>query len=393
MRKWAIGIVGIAALLGGLLAFVSVLQYYDLLKGSLAAPSFCNISAAFNCDLVAASSYATLWGQPVAGWGLLYFLVQFLCALYAFTGGPHADRGATRACGLVCALAALPYSIFLLVVMATRLKTFCLSCIGIDLAQLVILLGWWLARRRDAEDRRRSLARRLPAHAGAALAVAGIGAIFLASATDAAYKAAKVPKLSAGRIAEAVAAFRRGSLHDIAVDAATRPVWGNPDAAVTVIEFSDYQCPFCRVAAAELPSALAEFQGQVRLIPMHYPLDGTCNSAIQQAAHPLSCLAARVAICAHKAGKFWPVHEGLFARQEKLTRELVMQLGEAEVGPGLTQCLSDPATEAALQEDIRLAQHINVTGTPTVLVNRRRAQHWRPREVFRAIIRSELEQK
>lgn len=378
--------------MGGALSWVSLRQYFALLTGGLERPSFCNISAQFNCDLVAASSYATLFGQPIAGFGLLYFIVQLFFGVWAITGGITADRRPTAAAGIVLGLGALVYPAYLVYIMATSLHTFCVTCLGMDLALLVILLGWCVALKDRSGGTGRLLRRQWGGHAVVLLLVVGVGSIFLASGTQAAYTATKQQRLSAAQIHEGVAAYQKGSPFDLQLDPAAHPVWGNPDATVTVVEFSDFQCPYCRVAAFTLKSSLAEFRDRIRLLFINYPLDSTCNSSIEKPFHPYACLIARAVTCAQQQGKFWEYHEAIFRHQEEISRELVLKLaGDQGLNvPQLTACVDDPATDAAVKADVAIGQHVHIDGTPTVIVNQRQVHHWRNRDLLRAIVQSEL---
>lgn len=392
MRRWVVGIVVIAALGGGILSWISLDHYYTLLRGALEQPSFCNISEQFNCDIVAASSFATLFGQPIAGFGLLYFLVQGLFGVWAMTGGRMVDRRPTAAVGIVLGICSLGYPAYLVVIMATSLHTFCVTCLGMDLALLVILLGWFSALKDRAGGAGRLLRYQWGGHAIVLFLVIGVGGIFLASGTQSAYKATKQPRLSAAQIHEGVLAYQKGSVFDLQLDPATHPVWGNPAAKVTVVEFSDFQCPFCRIAAFTLKSSLAEFRDRIRLLFINYPLDSTCNASIEKPFHPYSCLIARAVTCAQQQGKFWDYHEALFRHQEKISRELILKLaGEQGLDETrLTACMEDPATDAAVKADVAIGQHVHIEGTPTVIVNQRQVHNWRNRDLLRAIIQSEL---
>ena len=91
---------------------------------------------------------------------------------------------------------------------------------------------------------------------------------------------------------------------------ATEHVLGNPDAPVTVLEYADFECPYCAAAAPVLKQLVEESDGRVRLVFRHFPLAGN---------HPHALTAALAAEAAGAQGAFWPMHDLLFARQDRLT--------------------------------------------------------------------------
>lgn len=146
---------------------------------------------------------------------------------------------------------------------------------------------------------------------------------------------------------------------EIAIGSA--PSLGPADAPITLVEFSDFQCPYCAVAAPEISGLLKTAPTQVRLVFKHYPLD----------MHPQAPLAAAAAIAAGKQGKFWEMHDALFAHRNNLqrsglladARELKLDLARFEAD------LDAPSTKAAVNADVSLGDKLGVPGTPTVFIN------------------------
>lgn len=160
------------------------------------------------------------------------------------------------------------------------------------------------------------------------------------------------------------------------------PSAGPEDAAVTLIEFSDYQCPFCARAEPTVKALLARYPTQLRLVYRHLPLD----------FHPQARGAAEAAVCAHRQERFWAYHDLLFADPSALGRESL--LGRAqELGLDVSAfqvCLDDPATAERVQRDVEDARAAGATGTPTFFVNGIRLTGARPLEDFVALIEREL---
>ena len=83
---------------------------------------------------------------------------------------------------------------------------------------------------------------------------------------------------------------------------------------LTLVEFSDFQCPYCLLAVGKLNAVLEAYPGKIKLIFKQFPLD----------MHSQAALAAAAAIAAHRQGKFWPMHDGLFAHRRELSRPLIL---------------------------------------------------------------------
>lgn len=137
---------------------------------------------------------------------------------------------------------------------------------------------------------------------------------------------------------------------------------GPATASVIIVEFIDYQCPFCRKAAPVLRQLQAKYAGKVSLVLRH--LSG----------HDDSFMAAVAVECAGKLGRFEPYHDHLFSLFDSLGSKPWMEIAR-EVGIGDTtsfsSCLSDPIVSASIKRDMRLADSLGITATPTFLINDR----------------------
>jgi protein-disulfide isomerase len=139
------------------------------------------------------------------------------------------------------------------------------------------------------------------------------------------------------------------------------PARGGRDAKVTVVEFSDFQCPFCSRAVPVVKEVEKEFAGDVRVVWKHLPLS----------FHPNAMPAALAAEAARQQGKFWEMHDRLFAAQQSLS-DAAYAKSARELGLDMTRfekALRDPATRARVEEDAKAAAAAGVSGTPTFLVN------------------------
>jgi protein-disulfide isomerase len=159
------------------------------------------------------------------------------------------------------------------------------------------------------------------------------------------------------------------------------PSHGPADAPVTIVEFTDYECPFCHRAQATIDELFRRYPGKVRLVHLDFPLDG----------HPGALPAARAVRCATEQGRFWEFHRGLMLSPGRLDEEGL--LGRAR-GLGLdaaafASCLSSGRHDAAIEASLRQAGELGVTGTPAYFVNGRMISGARPLEAFTEIIDGE----
>lgn len=144
---------------------------------------------------------------------------------------------------------------------------------------------------------------------------------------------------------------------------------GPEDAPVTIVEFSDFQCPFCRQAASYLSDLKQRYGEKLRLVFKDYPLDTACNPYIGAQTHSVACKAAAIARCAGEQGRFWEMHDAIFALPQ-LTEESLQALSSSfEVDA----CESDEEIVARIKSDVEEGRKLGVSATPTLFVNGREA--------------------
>jgi protein-disulfide isomerase len=166
------------------------------------------------------------------------------------------------------------------------------------------------------------------------------------------------------------------------VDAAGRPSRGPANAKVEVIEFSDFQCPYCLRAHPVVAQLLQTYGDKIHFVYRNYPLP----------SHPNAREAAEAGACAAEQGKFWEYHDRLFDHQDKLSDA---DLKEHAAALGLdagrfAACLSSRKYQKDIDADIAAANDVGVTGTPAFFVNGRPLEGAQPFDVFKDVIDEEL---
>jgi protein-disulfide isomerase len=136
---------------------------------------------------------------------------------------------------------------------------------------------------------------------------------------------------------------------------------GSPHAPVTIVEFSDFQCPFCRGVVPTLKQLLARYPDRVRVVFRDFPIPSL---------HPDAPLAHEAARCAGEQGQFWPYHDLLFERTNMNATALKQYAADLKLDEAkFAECLDSGRTRAAVGADVEEGSRLGVTGTPTFFIN------------------------
>lgn len=142
------------------------------------------------------------------------------------------------------------------------------------------------------------------------------------------------------------------------------PGFGASDAEVMVVQFSDFQCPFCAEAAETVNRLKQEYGSRIRFVFRQFPLS----------FHPDARVAAKASLAAHAQGKFWEYHDTLFGNQDALGREALLEHAR-KLGldvEAFRTALDASATGERVDADLELGQTVQVQGTPTLFVDKKR---------------------
>lgn len=171
----------------------------------------------------------------------------------------------------------------------------------------------------------------------------------------------------------------------VSIPVAGAPTIGPQDAPVTIVEFSDFQCPYCVAAEPEIASLLKAYPHQVRFIFKEFPLE----------IHSQADLAAAAAIAAHQQGKFWVMHDAMFANHDDLSRKNILLLAKNN-GLDLKKFEDDiDSTEVreTVVRDVQDGNRAGVEGTPTIFINGQRYNGPIVLATLKPILDAELKQK
>jgi protein-disulfide isomerase len=160
------------------------------------------------------------------------------------------------------------------------------------------------------------------------------------------------------------------------------PSRGKPDAKLAIVEFSDFQCPFCRRVGPTLEQIEREYGDQVRIVFKHLPL----------AMHPKAPAAHAAAEAAHRQGKFWQMHDLIFSDQAAMSPEKYVEYAK-QLGLDVDRFQRDVASAEVknrIDADAQEAARLGVTGTPAFFVNGRFLSGAQPFPAFKELIDQEL---
>lgn len=404
---WFTPAAALLLLAGILLSGYSLLHHVRLAVEPDAGPAFCNINEALNCDVVNSSEYATLFGIPLASYGLLFYFVLLILLVF---GARLAGRRLVHL-QFVAALFAVAFSLYLFIISEFVIGTLCIICIGLYLVNGGLLLTTWLAGRGDSFAQRWAVAWRAVWQLPAALmggageparrsAMLGLVAVVLAA-------------IGVWRLPQSIAAWLEGAQETSEVEVVVSQAlqeWrhqpvdslelqleagvdidyakGNPLAPVQIVEFSDLECPACRYFYRVFNELMEEFPGQIHLVHRNFPLDHNCNPSMEGPMHENACFLALFSRCAGEQGRHWEMLDfiyGLEAIDEQAPPAEVRRalFDEARAQgldvEGLTECLEAPRQREKLLDDIRTANELGLMSTPTIWINNRRLLRNSPR--------------
>lgn len=399
MKKKVLIIALIACIVGAVLSLISTGHYFRILKWGLEEKSYCSISQLVDCDTASSSSYATFAGVPVAWMGFLMYLV--IGCLITFCIISKRQRKATLSVAWFLSIFTVLYSIRMAYILFYILQSICIDCVAMYIMNLIIMfMLWWamgvgIMKLWSFAKNYLSALFRHPSHLGFAPKpithaiivglIFGIGWLVMYSKVLDARGKQRIP------LEDMIRAYDAQSLYDIKIDPQW-PMWGNPDAKVTIVEYSEFECPFCRLSAFNFRPYLNEFKKDIKYYFVQYPLDNKCNPYMNFPMHPQACMAARASVCAQNQGDFWIFHDELFRLKKNLNRARVLKLAK-EQNLNLKEfekCWDSEQTQERILKDIENGRRIHVQGVPAIFINGKKLKYWRDPKFVREVIREEI---
>jgi len=339
--------------------------------------SFCDVNSTVSCSEVLLSRYSSAYGVPISIYGVIWF-AGALVLVGAGTFGRTSLR--ENAPGYLFALstAGLAVVLYLAYISFVVLKVYCPLCLTADAAIIGLFIVSGAATtfpmttlpRRLLQDLRTSIVN------PAAIAVI---VLFVAGAASAVVLSARDSAAAEGAVSAAVAQAavqNQQSEFERWYNAQPRVplIVPNEGAKVLIVDFSDFQCPFCRQAWAALKPVIDKYNAQqpntVRLVLKDFPLDSKCNMNVQNGGpHPSACDAAVAVRLAKAKGRDEALETQFFSEhQQEMTPDTVRKWAR-EIGQVTDFDAKYASTIEAVKGDIAFGHTLQVNSTPTMFIN------------------------
>ncbi len=349
-------------------------HFFDLKAGASEGASFCNINETFNCDAVSASKYSAFMGIPMALWGaitnlvLLYFLLVSKFNLVQ-------DRSRASRYAFMLSLVTVAASLVMGTISLTAMSNICIFCVATYALSILGFICVWLgADDVNPENLKEDLISVFTSERWVLGFAIGIPAIaFIANLMIAdSYGLGKANKIAAERVAYWSASPEQK--FDLSQGLTMQA--GTAEPVMTIVEFADFRCPHCKMAAPSL-HAFTKAHPDVRLVFKPFPLDGTCNDAMKNGGDGISCGMAFAVMCSEKlAQKGWAAHDYIFSRQQEMTMAMNLDSNLTDIAghvqvklEDLKACVNDPAQQDLVRKMAREGETAQIQGTPAVFVN------------------------
>ena len=340
--------------------------------------SFCAISKAINCDTVSESSYSIFWRLPVPVWGIVGYTFFLLFLLIA----KNRDAQNKRVWNLLFLIAAAftLYSIILAAISTFYIRSYCIMCIVLYAANLLLLFytrmirsrfksgGFTEGLKKDIQflqaRRRFVLCLFTPFFVG----------IILLLLFFPAYWQFDPPLLTSK--------LNSGTTRD------GHPWIGAENPKLVITEYTDYQCFQCRKMHFFLRQLIAEHPEKIRLIHRNFPMDHSVNPIVKEPFHIGSGKMALMAIYAATQNKFWQMNDLLFEITGQSDAINVRKLAaRLEMDPKtLMHSVNDRSARLLLQQDILSALKLQISGTPAYVINENVYLGQIPAEIIKAAL-------
>ena len=356
--------------------------HIELLMGEIKSGPLCGADNGLGCHSVASGPYSSLMGLPLASWGAVFYSTLVLLGFGGIIFWRDCGRVFLR-WAFFLAVFGLALDLYLAYTMIFRIRAICWLCAATYAINFMIIIVLVKEVWREPGPRM-SLRTIFPGTKDAQgiglyyrNVIKGllIGGILLAAVVGVA-GSQFLSKLLTENDRERLANIKKNLSRQkpTVIEVKNRPVMGADDATVTVVEFSDFLCPFCAKASRYIKLTASGTHDTTRFVFRHYPLDKSCNRKLRSDVHPGACLLAEGAVCAFEQNKFWEYHDIAFETKGSISRSVVMD-NASKIGLALGEfksCLDSGRGLKVVREDIEAASNAGVKSTPTLFINGRK---------------------
>jgi protein-disulfide isomerase/uncharacterized membrane protein len=392
-KKGFLALVLLFSIVGALLSYMLTEEHYyydfpsdekvELALFSLVTSNMCGDKTSFmSCGAVAKSKYSKILDVPLAALGIAYFVLLSLLTLFGLFVGEELRPSfiVILFWTLVC-VSIINIALFLISIFA--IHALCPLCVATYVCSWVCLAGIILYITRDRispfsvfqafqtiffpGDVPNALKRVCFAFLLLFFS-AGIGTVANQYLNTRLEKHKK--KVDQEFLEKALVLFSRE--RPLNMDPEPLLQVGDPDAPITLVEFTDFLCPYCAKASRVVDQLVQDNPHKIRVIVMNYPLDTVCNAYVNQTVHSGSCLFAAASVCAAEQGRFEDFKRIVFSLKLENPKLETLKAVAGKVGldiPRVMKCVSNLETQDKVLGQIEEARRYGVIGTPILFIN------------------------
>jgi len=348
-------------------------QHLNALHGG---ESICNIDATFDCDLVNTSAWSELFGVPTALLAFGFYAGVTAIAYLGWNGGEK-YKAAPRLIWVAGWFATLFSTA--MAVYSFQLGAWCLFCISLYVVALTLLSAGWVMRQHSEDTWEHGTFGALVGNNRDGSMVSGVVAGLLCLVAGMVFYDGKANENSAALAAgdpTALAGIYEAITGEIVLDG-TEATYGDQSAPYMLVEWADFECPYCGKASADLKNMI-DSNPHIQLRFKHYPLSAVCNEYIDGERHADACGAARAAECAGEQGLFWDLSSKMFKNQSYLSATDIEFMAK-QVGlemESLSECIAAERSLRAVRDDVVHAKRADVHGTPALFLKGTHGETW-----------------
>lgn len=362
----------IISLLLTISVFIYLTIHHFSLKLGLTGNSLCEISSHVNCDAAATSNFSELLGIPIAILGGVFHLILLSFVLFYRLNWVDASsylQNTIRALlvsSVAVSLVAASYSLFIL-------KVICPFCVASYVFSFInLFLGWSLIQDFSDDFKIENYLTEYRSHIFALISIP-----LFSWLTSEMIQSNYGLDLLKKQIPEKLAIWNASPKNEF--DNSTGLSNGVKNPRVTLVEFADFKCPHCRVAAKTIETFL-KGRSDILFIYKPFPLDGNCNDGIPQKGDNSRCTLAAFTLCAEKIEKKgWQMHHWIFEKQEQIfslsdVKTLLPEI-QAELGldsARMAECADSSEIYSEIKKNAQEGSFAKVEGTPTIYMNGRK---------------------
>lgn len=370
-------------IIGMIVSGYLVHHHYALESTEGAFQSFCSINEKIDCNVVNGSVYSMLFGIPIAAIGFGTYFLQLLLA-FTIKFNPQANKESVFT-NFILTVVGVLYSLFLFIVSIAVLKTTCILCMSLYVINILSFIFNLKILKEINQNNgilslyttldRKKLIFNFIMNFVAVLVVHGVTNIAFSQnlpfdksefLTDLRLQNPK--NITPGK-------------SPILGDKSTNP-------KLQIIEFADFECPHCMLAAKQMHRLLHLYGDKFQLIFKNYPLDDACNPAMKRPMHLNACKAAKSVLCAENSSNYLKYFEKVFSNQKEINAENLKKWA-VELGMNADEfekCVQSPDTSRRIAEDIEAAEQLGITSTPSFFVNGRKIEGIIDEQRFKVIL-------